>query len=166
MRTLVRKLALFAVLGSAICSVAQTASAPSKLASAYSLTGTGFGSAERITNPGTIYVIHIDGLLARAIANHVTPTNTIVDGKLLPPAKGFRAAFGASGDVKQVQPDQRFYVHALEVKDDGIVFTFSRLTPSTSWPTADPGTRGFAFTSSSSSPGSRSRRLPRSRSTH
>jgi hypothetical protein len=97
-------------------------------AASYSLTGTGFGSAEHITKPGKIYVIRQDGMQARAIANHVTPTNTVtVEGKLVPPAKGFLGAFGTSGDAQQVKPGQRFYVHEIEAKDGGIVFTLISL---------------------------------------
>jgi hypothetical protein len=102
-------------------------SLPAPVLASYSLTGTGFGSANRITKPGKIYTIRIDGMLARAIANHVTPTNTIQSGSLIPPAKGFKGAFGAGGDSKQVQPDDRFYLHAITIKDNAVVFTLLSL---------------------------------------
>lgn len=110
--------------------VAQTsvaATSATSLESGYSLTKTGWGSADRITRPGTIYVIHTDGLLARAIADHITPTNTIAKGQLIPPARGFRGAFGTSGDTEQVKPGQRFYIHQIETKEDGVVFTLLSL---------------------------------------
>jgi hypothetical protein len=107
-------------------SVAQQ-SLPAPILTSYSLTGTGFGSADRITHPGKIYTTRIDGMLARAIADHVTPTNTIQDGALIPPAKGFRGAFGASGDSKQVQPGDRFYLHDVNIKDNAVVFTLLSL---------------------------------------
>ena len=98
------------------------------IAASYSLTRTGFGSADRITEPGTIYTVRREGLLARAIADHFTPTNVITaDGQLVPPAKGFRAAFGASGDVLQVEPGARFYLHAVEMKDNAVEFTLLSL---------------------------------------
>lgn len=109
------------------------AQAPSPIApaqtviSTYSLTKTGFGSANRVTDAGTVYVVRVDGLLARAIADHITPTNTVVDGKPLSPAKGFHAAFGASGDMEQVKPGQRFYLHNAELKDNAVVFTLISL---------------------------------------
>ena len=116
------------LLSSALWSThASTPASNAEIASSYSLTKTGWGSANRITGPGTIYTIREEGLLARAIANHITPTNTFVDGKLEPPAKGFRAAFGASGDVSQVIPGQRFYLHDVELKEDTVVFTLLSL---------------------------------------
>jgi hypothetical protein len=93
----------------------------------YSLTKTGWGSADRITDPGKVYVVRIDGLLARAIADHMTPTNVIKNGKLVPPAKGFIATFGAGGDSQQIAPKDRFYMHEIETKDDGVQFTLISL---------------------------------------
>jgi hypothetical protein len=132
MSTPVLRLSALAALALPLTLPAQTAAGTppgngSSLASAYSLTKTGWGSANRITNPGAIYTIRIDGLLARAIADHITPTNTIVDGKLLPAAKGFRGAFGASGDSEQVERGQRFYLHDVETANDGVVFTLLSL---------------------------------------
>jgi hypothetical protein len=57
----------------------------------------------------------------------VTPTNTIQNGALIPPAKGFKGAFGAAGDAKQVQPRDRFYLHEIALKDDAVVFTLLSL---------------------------------------
>ncbi len=88
----------------------------------YSLTKMGFGGSSRVTAPGSVYVVHVDGLLARAIADHVTPTTTIKDGQPLPSGKGFLGAFGAIGDTRQVNPGERFYIDGIELKDDGIVF--------------------------------------------
>ena len=99
----------------------------SALTASYSLTKTGFGSADRITDPGKVYVVRIDGLLARAIADHMTPTNVMTDGKLIPPAKGFIATFGAGGDSQQIKPGDRFYLHEIEMKDDAVVFTLLSL---------------------------------------
>jgi hypothetical protein len=59
-----------------------------RLEASYNLTKTGFASS-RVTAPGSVYVVHVDGLLARAIADHVTPTTTIQDGQPLPAAKGW-----------------------------------------------------------------------------
>jgi hypothetical protein len=101
--------------------------APNDLTASYSLTQTGFGSADRITSPGTIYIIRTDGILARAIADHITPTNTFKDGKLIPPSKGFLGAFGTAGDTKQVEPGNRFYLHSIEMKDGAAVFTLLSL---------------------------------------
>jgi len=100
---------------------------PAPVLASYSLTGTGFGSANRVTKAGTVYTARIDGMIARAIANHVTPTNTIQDGALIPPAKGFKGAFGASGDSKQIQPGSRFYLHEVAIKDNAVVFTLLSL---------------------------------------
>lgn len=98
--------------------------AQTRLEPAYSLTKTGFGSADRVTDPGKIYVVRVEGLLARAVADHVTPTNKFSgDGKLAPPAKGFVASFGATGDVQQINPGDRFYVHEIQVKPDAVTFT-------------------------------------------
>jgi hypothetical protein len=108
-------------------SVAAQQSLPAPVFASYSLTSTGFGSANRVTNPGKIYTIRIDGMLARAIANHVTPTNIIQNGSLIPPARGFKGAFGASGDSKQIQPGDRFYLHEIAVKNDAVVFTLLSL---------------------------------------
>lgn len=119
------------LLATALAFVSITAGAqqslPAPVLASYSLTGTGFGSANRITHPGKIYTIRIDGMLARATANHVTPTNTIQDGALIPPAKGFKGAFGAGGDSKQIQPGARFYLHQITLKDDAVVFTLLSL---------------------------------------
>jgi hypothetical protein len=104
-----------------------TAASLQQIDASYSLTQTGWGSADRITKPGTVYVVRIDGLVARPIANHVTPTNTVIDGKLLPPAKGFLGAFGTSGDAEQVKPGQRFYLHEIKLDDNSIVFTMISL---------------------------------------
>jgi hypothetical protein len=93
----------------------------------YSLTETGFGSANRITKPGAVYVIRVDGILARAISDSITPTNTVKDGTLLPPARGFRGAFGSAGDTQQVKPGQRFYLHEIKVDADAVTFTFLSL---------------------------------------
>lgn len=118
--------AIFAVTGAA--AAAQAPSVPlNQVDASYSLTKTGWGSADRITNPGTVYVVRIDGMLARAIADHVTPTNVITDGKLVPPAKGFLASFGASGDSQQIKPGDRFYLHDIDEKDNSLVFTLISL---------------------------------------
>ncbi|MGA8940597.1 MAG: hypothetical protein WB439_15655 [Acidobacteriaceae bacterium] len=92
------------------------------LDTSYNLTKMGFGGSSRVTHPGTVYIVHVDGLLARAIADHVTPTTTIKDGQALPSAKGFKGAFGATGDTRQVQPGERFYVVGIELKGDATVF--------------------------------------------
>ena len=103
---------------------AQTASQPllASLDTSYNLTKMGFGGSSRVTAPGTVYVVHADGLLARAIADHVTPTTTIQDGQVLPSAKGFKGAFGAVGDTRQVAPGERFYVVGIEQSDNALTF--------------------------------------------
>lgn len=118
--------AIILLAGSGLCAAAQSP-APNALVGSYSLTKTGFGSADRIVNPGTVYVIRTDGLLARAIADHITPTNTFKDGKLIPPSKGFLGAFGTSGDTKQVEPGTRFYLHDVQMKDGAAFFTLLSL---------------------------------------
>lgn len=121
-----RSLAIIAL--AAICIAAQAQSpTPNSIAATYSLTQTGFGSADRITNAGTVYVVHTDGLLARAVADHITPTNTFKDGQLIPPSKGFKGAFGTSGDTKQIEPGKRFYLHEVQFKDDAVIFTLISL---------------------------------------
>ena len=97
-----------------------------RLEASYNLTKTGFASS-RVTAPGSVYVVHIDGLLARAIADHVTPTTTIEDGQPLPAAKGFKGFLGASGDTRQVAQGERFYVVGIDLKDDAIVFRLDSL---------------------------------------
>ena len=98
-----------------------------KLGATFSLTETGLGNAGRITSPGSIYLVHIDGLFARAIADHVTPTTTIEAGKPLPTGKGFKGAFGTFGDTLQIKPGERFYLHAVNLKDDAVVFNLISL---------------------------------------
>jgi hypothetical protein len=91
----------------------------------YSVTKTGFGSADRVIDPGTMYAFRIEGLLSRTVLDHMTPTNVVnVEGKLDAPAKGFIASFGASGDVQQVNPGDRYYLHEATLQDNAILFTF------------------------------------------
>lgn len=94
---------LFGATATSVLSQASTTGAPllTRLEASYSLTKTGFASS-RVTAPGSVYVVHVDGLLARAIADHVTPTTIIKDGQPLPAAKGIKGFFGASGDTRQV----------------------------------------------------------------
>lgn len=93
----------------------------------YGITKMGFGGSSRVTAPGTVYVAHVDGLLARAVSDHVTPTTTIKDGKPLPSGKGFIGAFGAVGDTRQIAPGDRFYLVGIEIKEDAILFRLDSL---------------------------------------
>jgi hypothetical protein len=101
--------------------------ARSRIASSYSLTETGFGSADRVTKAGSVYLFRIDGLFARPVVNNITPTNTIKDGALINPAKGFLGAIGTAGDAQQVKPGQRFYLHEINIDADTATFTFLSL---------------------------------------
>ena len=106
---------------------AATDSLLAKLNKDYGITKMGFGGSSRVTAPGTVYVAHVDGLLARAVSDHVTPTTTIKDGKPLPSGKGFIGAFGAVGDTRQIAPGDRFYLVGIEIKDDAIIFRLDSL---------------------------------------
>ena len=92
-----------------------------KLKTSYNLTQMGFADS-RVTAPGSVYVVHVNGLLARAIADHVTPTTIIKDGQPQVATKGLSGWFGSSGDTRPVVQGESFYVVAIEIKDDGIVF--------------------------------------------
>lgn len=102
------------------------ASLLTQLEASYNLAKVGFASS-RITAPGSVYVVHVEGLLARAIADHVTPTTTIENGQPLPAAKGFSGIFGATGDTRQVAPGERFYLVGIDLKDNAIVFRLDSL---------------------------------------
>jgi hypothetical protein len=116
--------------GVALPVLAQTPAADSLLTNLnkdYGVSKMGFGGSSRVTAPGNVYVVHVDGLLARAVSDHVTPTTTIKDGQPLPSAKGFKGAFGAVGDTRQIAPGDRFYVIGIDLKDDAIVFRLDSL---------------------------------------
>ena len=118
------KLALFfGAAGTAVLAQAQSAGAPllTQLEASYSLTKMGFGSS-RVTGPGSVYVVHVDGLLARAISDHVTPTTTIKDGQPMVATKGISGIFGTGGDTRPVAQGERFYLVGIDVNNDAIVF--------------------------------------------
>ncbi len=92
-----------------------------RLKASYSLTQMGFADS-RVTAPGSIYVVHVNGLLARAISDHVTPTTTIEDGQPLVATKGISGIFGTSGDTRPVVQGERFYVVGIYLKEDAIIF--------------------------------------------
>lgn len=92
-----------------------------RLNASYGLTQMGFTSS-RVTAPGSVYVVHVNGLLARAISDHVTPTTTIEDGRPLVATRGISGMFGTSGDTRPVMPGERFYVVGIDLKDDAIIF--------------------------------------------
>jgi len=115
------------ILPAASAQSAASAALAQKLNASFSITETGWGNAGRITNPGAVYVVHTDGLFARAIADHVTPTTTIKDGKPLPTGKGFKGAFGTFGDTLQIKPGERFYLHEVNVKEDAVVLNLISL---------------------------------------
>ena len=97
-----------------------------RLKASYSLTQMGFASS-RVTAPGSVYVIRVDGLLARAISDHVTPTTTIKDGRPLVATKGISGIFGTTGDTRPVAQGERFYVVGIEIKDGAVVFRLDSL---------------------------------------
>jgi hypothetical protein len=138
----IRNLALATLLGTVACTAFGQSAAEQEIIddaaaakvekmtvdAGYSITKTGFGSADRVIDPGTIYAFRIEGLLSRTVLDHVTPTNVIdLQGKLIPPAKGFVASFGASGDVQQIDPGDRYYLHAVREEDNALIFTFLSL---------------------------------------
>ncbi len=119
---------LFGAAAAPVLSQAPSAGAPllTRLEASYNLTKMGFASS-RVTAPGSVYVVHVDGLLARAIADHVTPTTIIQDGQPLPAAKGFKGYLGATGDTRQVAQGERFYVVGIDLENDAIVFRLDSL---------------------------------------
>lgn len=97
-----------------------------RLETSYNLTKMGFASS-RVTAPGSVYVVHVEGLLARAIADHMTPTTIVENGRPLPAAKGFKGFLGATGDTRQVAKGERFYVVGIDLENDAIVFRLDSL---------------------------------------
>lgn len=94
---------------------------PSHITPGYSLTETGFGSADRVTKPGNIYVIHKDGLFARTVADGASPTNIVKDGALTPVSQGYFST-NILGPAVQPKPGDRFYLHEIKVDSDAVTF--------------------------------------------
>jgi len=88
-----------------------------------------------IVKPGSILVLHKDGLLMYGIDSKVAPTNTYKDGKL---GIGFGAMMSIDMQLGMVQQGvnhlnvpqrkfvdgEKFWTSAVTVKDDGVVFLF------------------------------------------
>jgi hypothetical protein len=88
-----------------------------------------------IVTPGSVLVLHKDGLVMYAIDSKVAPTNTYKDGKL---GIGFGAMMGIDMQLGMVQQGvnhlnvaqrkfvagEKFWTSSIAVKDDGVVFLF------------------------------------------
>lgn len=88
-----------------------------------------------IVKPGSVLVLHKDGLVMYSVETKVAPTSTYKDGKL---SMGFAATFASDFALGQVQQGlnhltvtqrkfvdgEKFWVTGFTVKDDGVTFAF------------------------------------------
>lgn len=109
------------MLAGSVVSGAQGPSLPVAASRAYTLTGVGGVKGTKILRQGTVYVARTSGLIGHPLSDGVTPTNTVVDGRIQPP-KGLKAGFGAVGATR-VAPGERFYLTDVEATKDAVVFT-------------------------------------------